>query len=109
MSDTLDRLQQALRFIRAVMRAPGEEAYIHPDAIAEVADSLVAGIEALGGTVEDVEGPPDPILWIQDYLRDKYNVAASMDDIADVLEAWDAYDEQYGMSITFRPEIDNEE
>lgn len=109
MSDVLPKMQEALRFLRVMLRSPADEVWVTPEALAEVADAMIGGIEALGGTVEDEPTLPDPVEWIQGYLLEKLGKPALKEDIADVLEAWNAYDDEYGGSITFRPDVDNEE
>lgn len=110
MSDTLDRLQAALRFVRQLTRLEdGEAATFDRHAFNEIADALACGIEALGGTVEEEPDAVDMLAWVQGYLLGRKGKPASREDLADVVEALAAFEDEFGGGIVFRPEIDNEE
>lgn len=100
MKRVVDRLQSVLRVLMR-LRASGE-LDITDDALAEMVDAVVEGIEALGGVVEWED---ERIAFVQEYLARHYGYAARADEIAAVLEAVDAYESG---GVEFTPDWDDD-
>ena len=100
MKRVVDRLQGVLRVLMRLRASL--EMDITDDALAEMIDAVVEGIEALGGVVEWED---ERIAFVQEYLAQHYGYAAEREEVAAVLEAIDAYE---GGGVEFTPDWDDE-
>lgn len=73
-----------------------------------MADALVEGIEALGGTVQDEDEAAEVawkerLLCIQELCM-KRGVAVPLETLEDIVDAVDEYEDAYGGGILFTPD-----